>query len=303
MDFFKSLALFLFTINFCPVINGQEYLKIDYPDLGDTVIKRSTLNGIEFYSIDFYNTHHQLIKSIRKEYNDDHKVGWAERYNSYKSYYIYENSLITESIFFDYRTGQLSKSLYKYNSKGKKIEIKNFSFSARMPFNILQKLRATDFYLNYPKQLPGKGWVLQSKEQRKYVNDTLLSERVFSFYEKSKGFIDYGREVFSYNNKNKLVEYISLSEKKDRSDLKQTFDYDCAGRIEKINYYEDGKYMSEQHFIFLDTIIKEEVRFFSITGRNPYKYILSTKVYNLDRTTNKYYRGDGKEFRLPNEIE
>jgi hypothetical protein len=272
--------------------------------VSDTAIQHWLVKGVEFYTINFYNSKHQLIKENRKLPNDNHKVKWEDRYDHYKTYYIYNGDILEKKIIFNFKTKSLSKVHFVYGNFNKKKEVEYFD-NKDLPKDCLQELIDGDYYLNYPEKLPTTDWVLTGKEERTYLYDTLLAAiKIYSYNDKKLLLNTIDSCV--YNEKKQLIEYLSLMPIDGYGNIMQTFDYDCNdGKLIKRNDYVDGQYQAENTFNYTDTLIVEKIRFFNYYDKNnPYSYNKSTWVYKKDEKTGKFYcKQLDAEFKLPNEIE
>jgi len=206
----KRLIIVYISIFISGYVSGQEYLKIDYPGITDTTIQHSTISNVEFYSVSFYNSKHQIIKTSEKVYNDNHKVSWEKRFYKYKTYYYYQGALLEKSISFDFIANKLSKTSYVYNVAGRKIEV-NDSLNQNLPKEAVLKFANSDYYLNNPDQITKGGWVVNGKEKRQYANDSLITGiNYFSYDEKVKQLIPGRKEIFLYNSQKNLLNICHL---------------------------------------------------------------------------------------------
>jgi hypothetical protein len=275
--------LFLF---FFLVSVGQNQFKIDYPSPVDTIVNFSDTLGKEIvYNIDFVNKAGQTIKNRERMIFENHQSKKGYDINDYKTYYFYKDTLLNLEVTFSFNGNYLNKTEYEYN-RGKQIKATFYSYSKKLTGDTLTKLKSGDYYLNNPLEMPKKGWTSYRVDKREYdENGNITYKGYFISEGKSNKIMADREQYFIYNDNKQLIEHLSLTRKKCKdgicgTDLMQTFEYDCNGKLIRKNWYEDGRYQAFNLYKYSDTTIIEEDYFFS----NPYGEYIKGKTNPYSRS-------------------
>ena len=282
---------------------GQSEYAIDYPTSVDTIVNSIDTIGKELiYDIEFRNKLGQIVKNRFRLIIENHQSKRGYDITDYKTYFFFKNTLVDFEYTFYYNNNQLYKTDYEYDSLGRQTKKNYYSFSRKLIGDTLNKFMSSDYYLNNPLQLPQNGWNSDLYEKRTYNEfGKLIYKANFVKQQKSKFFKTGIEDFFYYNSSNLLIEHQTLTSKPCKnefctSDLMQTFEYDCNGRLSRKNWYEDGRYQGYNIYKYSDTSLIEEDYFFSnthgeyIKGKtNPYsRNNPTTREYILNQQTGKY---------------
>lgn len=299
---FISYFLFSFIYTF-----GQTNYKINYSKPTKLKINTETKIGKDnFYDVEFLNSNNQVVKSINKSVGENHNS--KKGYDIYHTitYYFYKDSLELFHISVDLieRTIQKTSNTFK---NGKNTSWESYSHNLKISNDSLKKIIKNDYYLNYPDQFPRKNLTLETKMKRKFEDGKIVYKCYYERYGKLKTALPAREQFFKYNIKGQLIEHISnpKSDAGGTAFLKQTFDYNELNLLIKKEWFENTKHQATEEYIYTDTTIISEVKFYEIYGNgDPKKFTKHSTIYKLDKDGNFYSENSFRQkFSICNDAE